>query len=95
MPLVAANFGGTRGRVWCASNGQRRKFEADRPAFGAVHQRVHDIAAGVNLAYRLDQAGGLRRAEPQISGPDLDELTAGPHPGERQRRVEPPGDHQP
>ena len=83
----AAGSGGT-------ANGQCGQLEPHRPALGPIHQSVNGAGADLDLAHRRDQAGGFRGAEPQIGGSDLGQFAASPHPGERQRRVEPGGDHQ-
>ena len=77
------------------ANGQRGQLEPRRPALGPIHQSINGAGLDLGLAHGRDQAGGFRGTEPQIGGSDLGQLAASPHPGERQRWVEPGGNDQP
>ena len=83
MPVVAAYPGGRGQRVGASAQGQGRELKAGRPAFRALPQRRGRGRVEVGLRDRRHHRGRFVLGEPKIVGPNLDELAAGAHPGER------------
>ena len=66
---------------------QRRQLEPRDPALGALVEGG-DVLGGEAEAHHLVEEGvGLGRAEPQVRGPQLDQLAPGPQPRQGQRGV--------
>ena len=65
------------------------------PALGARFERRDVLRVQVEPGGVVEVGGRLVVGEPEVGGADLDELPAGPQPGQRQRRVGAGADHQP
>ena len=75
-------------------------IESAASCSAAIHPSVRPSSAATSAAvsceahHLVEVRRSLVRREPQVSGPDLDQLAARPQPGQRQRRVSATGDHQ-
>jgi hypothetical protein len=74
---------------------QGGQLQPGHPAFGPVAQGRHGRLGQLGPDRRSQQLGGFFGAEAQVGLAQLDQLSAGPQPGQRQRRVGPAGQHQP
>ena len=72
---------------------KRRQVDPGGPAFGQVHELSQVGWAELEASDRGDELGRMRGREPQLVRPDLGH-PAGPHAGQRQRRVGPRNQHQ-
>ena len=94
VAVVAGEAGDEAGDVVAALHRQRRQLERGDPALGAPLQRG-DVLGRQRQPHHVVEVGrGLVGGEAQVGGADLDQLAAGPQPGQRQRRVGAAGDHQ-
>ena len=80
------------GGVAAAAKRQRGQVQRGRPAFRPPLQS-HDVRKAEPQAQHLgEQVPRLAGGEAQVGGMQLGELTTGPEPGQRERRLG-PGDH--
>ncbi len=92
-PLIPRETGDATvdvGRV----QGHRRQPQTRRPALGARPQHPELLLLQMN-ALQVEELGGLRFGEGEITGADLGELPADPQPVQAQHRVRPAQQHQP
>jgi hypothetical protein len=93
VPVVAADHRGPLHRVRRSADAQRCQLQPRCPALGAVHHPGQGAGRQDNVGDTRDQRRRLLRREPEVRGPDLDQLPGRTQPGQRQRRVRPSGDH--
>ena len=92
VAVVAGETGDERAGVLAALHRQRGQLQRGDPAFGACLERG-DVALAQPQTHRAVEVGrGLLGGEAQVGGADLDQLTACPQLGQRQRRVGPGGE---
>ena len=97
IAVAAGERGHEGGRVGLTTQGQGRELQPGRPSLGSRGQRGHGrIGQGrPRLPGHLpQQRAGLVRREPQVGGPQLGQLPAGPQPRQGQRWIGPAGQHQ-
>jgi len=83
------------GRVRVPAQRQSGQLQPRGPSLGAGHQRRHRRTGQARPGRLAQQRRRLLTGEPQIGGAQLSQLTAGPQPRQRQRRVSPAGHHHP
>ena len=94
MPIATVETGQVGVGVMAATGSQRGEVDAGRPAFGALAQGGDRRGLDALARCGLDQGRGLVLVQAQVRRSQLGELTAGPHPRQRQRRVGTGGERQ-
>ena len=92
--VVPREAGDEAGHVVPVLHRQGGELEGGDPSLGAGVQRVDVVGGQVQAHAVVEVRRGLVGGEPQVGGPDLDQLAPGAQPGQGQRRVGPAGDHQ-
>jgi hypothetical protein len=94
VAVVTGEAGDELGRVLPTLHRQRRQLQSGDPAFGPPVERRNVLLRQIEAHHAVEVRGGLLRCEPKIGGTDLEELTPGPQPRQREGRVGPAGDHE-
>ena len=93
-PVVPGEFAHEVGGCGLPAQGERGQLDAGWPAFGPLNQAGQVGLAQLDTGHGPGEPGGVRRAEPQLRHPDLDQVTSRPEPGQRQRWIGPADHHQ-
>jgi hypothetical protein len=87
-------LGDERGRVRVRAHRERREPQAGRPAFGALPQRLGDVAGHVEARHR-EQLLGLGERERKVGHADLGQRAGDAEPANAERRVDARRDDEP
>ena len=80
--------------VFSAAQRQCRQIQARRPSFGPLDEALHVRRFENQPLVGDQQRVRIVDREPEIRGGDLQQLPPPPEPGQRQRRLDPRGEHQ-
>ena len=94
VPVVSGELGDESADVGASLHGERGQLECGDPAFGPAFQRGDVVGGEVETGDVVEVGGDFVGGEAQVGGADLDQLAAGPQPGEWQERVGAAADHQ-
>jgi len=95
IPVAAREGGHKAGRVGVSIQREDGELQAGDPSLGAARDGGQAGRRQLQPGGLPQQGGGLLHGEAQVVLAQLGQLTAGPQPGQRQRRVGAAGQHQP